>query len=76
MRIMDDLINDYDLQDEVEERVVEETGNTGFWLGYDSEGLDESSDKEDPEKTLPRYRRQESLLRSSVKYTYAATNDE
>ena len=52
MRIMDDLIDDNDLHDELEERMVEETGNTGFWLGYDSEGLDESSDKEDPEKTL------------------------
>ena len=77
MRIMDSLISDcnlrdelqerienetdntgfwlgYDLQDELEERIEAETGNTGFWLGYDddSEGLDESSDKEDPEKTL------------------------
>ena len=49
---MEDLIDDNDLQDELEERMVEETGNTSFWLGYDSEGLDESSDKEDPEKTL------------------------
>ena len=54
MRIMEDLIDDNELQDELEDRMVEETGNTGFWLGYDdgSEGLDESSDKEDPEKTL------------------------
>ena len=52
MRIMDDLINDYDLQDELEECLLEESGNSGFWLGYDSEGMDESSDKEDPEKTL------------------------
>ena len=49
---MDDLINDYHLEDELEERIEEETGNSGFWLGYESEGMDESSDKEDPEKTL------------------------
>ena len=52
MRIMDDLINYFLLEDELEERIEEETGNSGFWLGYDSEGMDESSDKEDPEKTL------------------------
>ena len=52
MRIMDDLITDYDLEDELEERVIEETGHTSFWLGYDSEIMDESSDKEDPEKAL------------------------
>ena len=52
MRIMDDLINDYHLEDELEERIEEETGNSGCWLGYESEGMDESSDEEDPEKTL------------------------
>ena len=52
MRIMDDLINNHDLQDDLEESIIEETGNTGFWLGYDSEGMDESSDGEDPEEAL------------------------
>ena len=52
MRSMDDLIADYDLQYELRERIEEETGNSGFWLGYDSEHMDESSDKEDPERTL------------------------
>ena len=52
MRIMDDLINDYDVHDELQERMIEEIGNTGVSLEYDSEDLDESSDKEDPEKTL------------------------
>ena len=49
---MEDLINDNDLQDELEKRIIKETGNTGFWLGYDSEGMDESSDREDPEEAL------------------------
>ena len=50
MRVMDDLIEDNGLKEECEDRMVEETGNTNFWLGSDSE-LDESSDKEDPEAT-------------------------
>ena len=31
--------------------MVEETGNTGFYLGWDSE-MDEASDEEDPEQEL------------------------
>jgi len=52
MRGMDHVIDNYGLQDELERLTVAATGNTGLSLEYDSEGLDESSDKEDPEKTL------------------------
>ena len=49
MRIMDQIICENDLKEELEDALVDETGNTGFWLGFDSgeEGLDESSDQED-----------------------------
>jgi len=51
MRVMDDVINDNDLADELEERMIEETGNHNFWLGEDSGMgmMDESSENEDPE---------------------------
>ena len=47
MRIMNDLIEDNDLDEELEDRVIEKTGNTTFWLGYIPE-LDEV--EEDTEK--------------------------
>ena len=51
MRIMQDIIDDHDLASELEEDVVAQTANTGFWLGYDTGfgGMDEGSDAEDPE---------------------------
>ena len=49
MRIMDDLIWDNGLEDELEDRLVQETGNTNFFLGLDAE-LDEASEDEDPEQ--------------------------
>ena len=51
MRIMEQLIDDSDLTNELEEELIHETGNTGFWLGLDNgqDGLDEDSDQEDPE---------------------------
>jgi hypothetical protein len=47
---MTDLIEDQGLEDELEELLIEETCNTGFWLGHDPGpgGLDEASDCEDP----------------------------
>jgi len=51
MRIMDDVIVDNGLEQELEHRLIEETGNTNFFLGLD-EGLDEPSDAEDPEQKL------------------------
>ena len=51
MRIMQDVIEAYGLEDEVEDAIFEETGNTGFWLGIDDgpDGMDEGSGGEDPE---------------------------
>ena len=51
MRVMDNVIRDHDLEEEAEDLLVEETGNTGFYLGWDSE-MDEASDEEDPEQEL------------------------
>ena len=48
MRIMDDLIDEHGLSPDLEERLIDETGNTNFFLGEDSE-MDEGSDKDDPE---------------------------
>ena len=51
MRVMDNVIRDHDLEEEAEDLLVEETGNTGFYLGWDSE-MDEASDTEGPEQEL------------------------
>ena len=48
MRVMDDVITENGLEQELEERLIEETGNTNFWLGHDRE-MDGDSDQEDPE---------------------------
>ena len=48
MRIMNDIIEEHDLSDELEQRLIDETGNTNFWLGEDND-MDEDSDQEDPE---------------------------
>ena len=51
MRVMDELIEDHGLEEELQERLVDETGNTNFWLG-EHEVMDEGSDQEDPEAAL------------------------
>ena len=51
MRIMRDVIEENDLDDELEEAMVEETGNTHFWLGHISE-FDDDSDAQDVEASL------------------------
>jgi hypothetical protein len=48
MRVMDVVIRDHGLAEELEERMVDETGNTNFWLGHQRK-MDEDSDQEDPE---------------------------
>ena len=48
---MDDVIAENGLQEELQDRPLEEMGNSNFWLGEDS-SLDEPSDTEDPEDTL------------------------
>ena len=51
MRTMGALLAEHGLLDEMDDRVLEATGNTGFWLGLDDGpgGMDETSDNEDPE---------------------------
>ena len=51
LRIARDLLAERGLDAELENRLIAETGNTGFWLGFDDE-LDEPSDVEDPEAAL------------------------
>jgi hypothetical protein len=60
MRIMQDVIGAHGLASKLEEELLAGTGNTGFWLGHDTEvgGMDEDSDCEpedndnDPEAAL------------------------
>ena len=49
---MEDLLHDHGLSEELEERLIEETGNTGFCLETDSEDMDEPSDREEPDQQL------------------------
>ena len=51
MRVMMDLIEDNDLEEELQEDMIAETGNTNYWLGYTSD-MDEASDVEEPEAAL------------------------
>ena len=51
MRVMDDVILENGLNEELKDRLVQETGNTNFFLGLDAD-LDEPSDAEDPEEEL------------------------
>ena len=51
LRIARDLLAERGLDAELETRLIRETGNTRFWLGFDDE-LDEPSDVEDPEAAL------------------------
>ena len=55
---MMDLIEDEELEDELEERIIEMKGNSGFWLGVDTSGLDETSDCEDPMAVMPAMRQE------------------
>ncbi len=62
MRVMMDLIDDNDLQDELETDMIIATGNTSYWLG-DHSDMDEPSDAEDPEAAL---RKEVSVLRADA----------
>ena len=48
---MEGLIDHHDLSSELDDLLIQHTGNTNFWLGDDS-FLDEPSDAEDPEQKL------------------------
>ena len=52
MRIMEGIIESCGQKDEMERLIIEETGNTGYWLGYDSDSMDEDSNGSDPEVEL------------------------
>ena len=52
MRIMEDLIHEHGLDEELDERLIEETGNVNFWLGPDPVEMDEPSDAEEPDQQL------------------------
>ena len=52
MRVMDNLIQEHGLDQELEDRLIDETGNTNFFLG-DDDFMDEDSE-EDPEAALRR----------------------
>jgi hypothetical protein len=45
---MMDLIEEEELEDELEERIVKDKGNVGFCLDEDPSEMDEASDCEDP----------------------------
>ena len=51
MRVMDNILEVEGLEGLQEELMINETGNTTFWLGIDDE-MDEPSDAEDPEAAL------------------------
>ena len=62
MRIMENLLDHEDLSSELDDMLVEFTGNTMFWLG-EHEFMDEPSDAEDPEAVL---RAENAALRASA----------
>ena len=51
---MTDVLEANGLGEELQDTIVEATGNTGFYLGFDTglDGLDEDSDQEDSELEL------------------------
>ena len=51
MRIMDEFVRDGGDEHWLEQRIIEETRNTNFFLGSDSH-MDQASDAKDPEKTV------------------------
>ena len=62
MRVMDDLIQEHGLDQELEERMIDQTGNTSFHLGH-CEFMDEDSDQADPEAALRKELTDQSALR-------------
>ena len=51
MRVMEEFIQERGLEEELEQRMIDETGNTNFWLGH-TDYMDEDSEQEDPEAAL------------------------
>ena len=67
---MDDIIDEHGLSSELEERLIDETGNTNFWLGEDTD-MDEDSDQEDPE-AVAKQRANDLLQESKDKQAFVA----
>ena len=74
MRIMDDVIRDHGLAEELEDRMVEETGNTNFWIGHQSR-MHEESDQEDPE-AVAKQRANDLLQESKDRQAFVAAAQE
>ena len=51
MRAMEELIEQHGLADDLDDLLIERTGNTNFWLG-EHDFMDEGSDAEDVEAVL------------------------
>ena len=71
MRVMDEVIKDNGLGQELMERMIEETGDSNFWLGF-SINMDADSEQEDPE-AIAKQRVSELLHEASDKQTFVAT---
>ena len=52
MRVMENLIKEEDLEEEMLDRICDETGKATSWFLGHSDSMDESSDQEDPEAAL------------------------
>ena len=70
MRVMDDVIDEHGLSPDLEGRLIDETGNTNFWLGEDTD-MDEDSDQEDPE-AVAKQRANDLLQESKDKQAFVA----
>ena len=71
---MSEIIDEHGLPSEFEERLVDETGNTNFFLG-DVPELDEDTDQEDPE-AVARQRVSALLKESEDKRAFVAAAQE
>ena len=67
---MDDVIDEHGLSPELEERLIDETGNTNFFLGENTD-MDEDSDQEDPE-AIAKQRVNDLLQESEDKQAFVA----
>ena len=70
MRVMDDVIDEHGLSPELQDRMIEDTGNTNFWLGEDTD-MDEDSDQEDP-KAVAKQRANDLFQESKDRQAFVA----
>ena len=74
MRVMENIIQEEGFEEQLEERMIAETGNTSFGLGLD-ESMDEDSDQEDPE-ALAKQQVNDLLQESKDKQAFVAAAQE